>query len=191
VKLHQDFTDRLDLLDTAIRKVKKPGVQTSLYNAIWQFCNEKMRGVRGLRALVIITDGDDSVGQATLEEAIEIAQNTETVIFGISTKAGFSGVVTGVEMGQVKDKGDRTLEKLCEETGGRAFFTGDKLALERAFGRVAKELRSQYIVSYRPTNENYDGGFRRIEVKLARTRDGMKVRTRRGYRAIRRTTDAR
>jgi len=189
VTMRQDFTDKLDLLDTAIRKVKKPGVQTSLYNAVWQFCNEKMRGVRGLRALVIITDGDDSVGQTTLEEAIEIAQNTETVIFGISTKAGFSGVVTGVDMGQVKDKGDRTLEKLCEETGGRAFFTGDKLALERAFGRVAKELHSQYIVSYRPTNENYDGRFRRIEVKLARDRDGMKVRTRRGYRAIRRTTD--
>lgn len=189
VTMHQDFTEKLDLVDKAIRNVKKPGVQTSLYNAVWQFCNEKMRGVSGLRALVIISDGDDSVGQATLEEAIEIAQSTETMIFGISTKAGFSGVVAGVEMGQVKDRGDRNLEKLCEETGGRAFFTGDKLALERAFGRVAKELRSQYIVSYRPTNENYDGRFRRIEVKLARQRDDMKVRTRRGYRAIRRATD--
>ncbi len=190
VVLHQDFTEKLDLLDKAVNRIKKPGTQTSLYDAVWQFCDEKMRGVRGLRALVVITDGDDSYSRATLDEAIAIAQNTETMIFAISTKAGFSGVVAGVEAGQVKDSGDKKLERLAQETGGRAFFTGDKLALERSFRQIAQELRAQYIVSYRPTNENYDGGYRRIEVKLAGKRDGMKVRTRRGYQATRRTTAA-
>lgn len=190
VVLHQDFTEKLDLLDKAITKVKKTGEHTSLYDAVWEFCDQKMRGVSGLRALVIVTDGDDTYSRATLDEAIEIAQSTETLIFAISTKAGFSGVVAGVEAGQVKDSGDKKLERLCQETGGQAFFTGDKLALERAFGRVAKDLRSQYIVSYRPTNEVYDGSERRIEVKLVGKRDGMKVRTRRGYRATRRTTAA-
>jgi Ca-activated chloride channel family protein len=74
--------------------------------------------------------------------------------------------------------------KLCEETGGRAFFTGDSAALEQAFTRLANELRSQYVVTYKSTNERYDGQFRRIEVKLSESRDGMKVRTRRGYNAI-------
>ena len=186
VVLHQDFTQKLDLLDTAIDKIKDTGEHTSLYDAIWRFCDEKMRGTQGLRALVIVTDGDDTYSRATIDEAIEMAQNTETVIFAISTKAGFSGTVVGVEAGQVKDTGDKRLERICQETGGQAFFTGDRLALERAFRLVRERLHSQYIVSYRPSNENYDGSFRRIDVKLAGDRDGMKVRTRRGYRATRR-----
>ena len=184
VKLLQDFTDKLDLLDRAVYSVKKPGNQTSLYDAIWQFCDEKMRGVVGRRAIVVITDGDDTYSRARLSDAIDIAQRTETIIFAISTKAGFSGSVPGVEAGQVADSGDRNLEKLCEETGGKAFFTGDRLALERSFTRVAKELHSQYVVAYRPTNNVYDGSFRRIEVRLAPGRDGLRVRAKRGYTAV-------
>jgi VWFA-related protein len=84
----------------------------------------------------------------------------------------------------VSDKGDKDLERLCTETGGTAFFTGDQLALERSFTKISKELRSQYIVTYKPTNERYDGSFRQIEVRLAGNRDGMKVRAKRGYTAV-------
>jgi VWFA-related protein len=184
VNLLQDFTNKLDLIDKAIYSVKKPGKQTSLYDAVWMFCDEKMRSVPGRRALVIITDGDDTYSRATLRDAIDIAQRTETTIFAISTKAGFLGTVPGVEAGTVADRGDKDLEKLCEETGGQAFFTGDILALERAFTRVAKELRAQYVVTYRPSNNNADGSFRRIEVKLTNGRDGLKVRAKRGYTAV-------
>ena len=181
VRLLQDFTGKLDLLDKAIDGVKKPGRQTSLYNAIWQFCDEKMRNMPGRRALVVITDGDDTMGQATLREAIEMAQATETTIYAVSTKGGFLGSVPGVEAGQVADRGDRNLEKLCEETGGRALFTGDMLALERAFDKIRKELHAQYTITYIPTNKIYDGRERRIEVRLADKRDGLRVRTKRGY----------
>jgi Ca-activated chloride channel family protein len=184
ITLRQDFTDKLDMLDRAVDSVKKPGTQTSLYDAIWRFCDEKMRSVPGRRVIVVITDGDDTYSRATLNDAIDIAQRTETTVFAISTKAGFSGSVPGVEAGQVSDSGDRDLEKLCAETGGTAFFTGDVLALERSFTRISKELRSQYIVTYKPTNDQYDGSYRRIDVKLASGRDGMKLRTRRGYKAV-------
>lgn len=184
ITLRQDFTDKLDLLDRAVDSVKKPGTQTALYDAIWQFCDEKMRSAPGRRVLVIITDGDDTYSRATINDAIDIAQRTETTIFAISTKAGFSGTVPGVEAGQVSDRGDRDLEKLTAETGGTAFFTGDILALERSFTKISKELRSQYIVTYKPTNGRYDGSYRRVEVKLASGRDGMKIRTRRGYTAV-------
>ncbi len=185
IKLLQDFTSRLDLLDRAVNSVRRPGTQTSLYDAVWQMCDEKMRSLPGRRVLVIITDGDDTYSRATLRDAIDIAQRTETTIFAISTKAGFSATVPGVEAGQVADRGDRDIEKLCEETGGRAFFTGDMLALEQSFNRIRKELNSQYLITYRPTNERYDGSFRRIEVRLSGgSRDGMKVRTRRGYTAV-------
>lgn len=181
IELKQDFTTRLDLLDKAVNIKHTPGTNTALYDAIYEFCDQKMRGVRGLRALVIVTDGDDTYSRATMRDAIEIAQATETTIFAISTKAGISASVVGVEAGTVKDSGDKILEKLCEETGGRAFFTGDILALERSFLKIANQLRAQYIVTYRPTNERYDGARRKIEVKLANKKGGYKIRTREGY----------
>lgn len=185
VKLRQDFTDKLDQLDRAVYSVKKPGSQTSLYDAVYQFCDEKMRNIgAGRRVIVVITDGDDTYSRARLRDAIDIAQRMETIIFAISTKAGLSGAVPGVQMGQVQDEGDRSLVRLAEETGGKAFFTGDFLELERSFGKIADELRGQYLVTYKPTNDTYDGKFRQIEVKLASKRDGMKVRARKGYNAV-------
>ena len=188
VKLRQDFTDKIDLLERAVYAVKELGKQTALYDAVWQFCDEKMRSVQGRRVLVVITDGDDTYSRAELADAIDIAQRTETTIFAISTKAGFSGTVGGVQMGQVNDQADNRLTRLAEETGGAAFFTGDMIALERSLTRIAKELRTQYLLTYRSTNEQYDGSYRRIDVKLAASNRGdLKIRTKRGYKAI---TDA-
>jgi VWFA-related protein len=186
VSLRQDFTDKHDLLDRAVEKVKKPGSQTALYDAVWQFTDEKLRNVPGRRVIVVITDGDDTFSRAELQDAIDIAQRTETTIFGISTKAGFLGTVPGVEAGTVKDKGDKFLTQLCEETGGEAFFTGDMIALERAFKRISEELRTQYLITYRPANQNYDGRNRKIEVRFTdkEKEKKYKIRTKTSYRAI-------
>ena len=184
VTMLQDFTDRLDLLDKAVYGVKKMGKQTALYDAIWQFCDEKMRSVPGRRVLLIVSDGEDTYSRANIRDAIDIAQRTETTIFAISTKAGFIATVPGVEAGQVADKKDKDLQTLAEETGGAAFFTGDMLSLERSFTRISKELRAQYLVTYNPTNKNYDGTFRKIDVKLSDGHGDLKVRTKRGYKAI-------
>lgn len=187
IQLRQDFTDKLDLLDRAVDKVKKPGSQTALYDAVWQFADEKLRNVPGRRVIVIITDGDDTFSRAELKDAIDIAQRTETTIFGISTKAGFLGTVPGVEAGTIKDKGDKYLTQLCEDTGGEAFFTGDMIELERAFKRISEELRSQYLITYKPADQNYDGRERKIQVRLAdKEKAGKyKIRTKSSYRQIR------
>jgi VWFA-related protein len=184
INLRQDFTNKLDLLDKAVFSVKKTGNQTALFDAIWQFCDEKLRTVAGRRVLVVITDGEDTYSRANIRDAIDIAQRTETTIFAISTKAGFLSTVPGVEAGVVKDKKDRELTTLAEETGGVAFFTGDMLSLERSFTKISKELRAQYLVTYKPINDRYDGNFRKIEVKLAEGRKDLKVRTKNGYTAI-------
>lgn len=184
INLRQDFTDKLDLLDRAVFSVKQTGKQTALFDAVWQFCDEKLRTVAGRRVLVVITDGEDTYSRADIRDAIDIAQRTETTIFAISTKAGFISTVPGVEAGEVKDKKDRALVTLAEETGGVAFFTGDMLSLERSFTRISKELRAQYLVTYKPLNDRYDGSFRKIEVKLAEGRKDFKVRTKHGYKAI-------
>jgi Ca-activated chloride channel homolog len=184
INLRQDFTDKLDLVQRAVFGVKQLGNQTALYDAIWQFCDEKLRSAGGRRVLVVITDGDDTYSRADMRDAIDIAQRTETTIFAISTKAGFLSTVPGVEAGQVKDKGDRDLVTLADETGGMAFFTGDMLSLERSFTKISKELRAQYLVTYKPVNDRYDGSFRKIVVKLAEGRKDLKVRTKHGYKAI-------
>lgn len=187
VVLRQDFTDKLDLLDSAVDKVGKTGSQTALYDAVWEFTDEKLRNAPGRRVIVLITDGDDTFSRAELKDAIDIAQRTETTIFGISTKAGFLGSVPGVDAGTVKDKGDKFLTQLCEDTGGQAFFTGDMLELERAFKRISEELQSQYIITYKPLDQNYDGRVRKIEVKFTDKANEKRydIRTKSSYRAIR------
>ncbi|MEP6742010.1 MAG: VWA domain-containing protein [bacterium] len=184
INLRQDFTDKLDLLDRAVYGVKKTGNQTALFDAVWQFCDEKLRSVAGRRVMVIVTDGEDTFSHANIRDAIDIAQRTETTIFAISTKAGFLSTVPGVEAGEVKDQKDRDLVKLAEETGGVAFFTGDMLSLERSFTKISNELRAQYLITYKPLNDRYDGSFRKVEVKLAAGRGDLKVRTKHGYKAI-------
>jgi VWFA-related protein len=184
INLRQDFTNKLDLLDRAVESVKQTGNQTALFDAVWEFCNEKLRTAPGRRVMVVVTDGEDTYSRASIRDAIDIAQRTETTIFAISTKAGFLSAVPGVEAGEVKDKKDRELTTLAEETGGAAFFTGDMLSLERSFTKISKELRSQYLVTYKPVNDRYDGNFRKIEVRLAEGRKNLKVRTKNGYTAI-------
>jgi Ca-activated chloride channel family protein len=187
VNLRRDFTDKLDLLEKSIDEVKKVGSQTALYDAVWQFSDEKLRNAPGRRVIVLITDGDDTFSRAELNDAIDIAQRTETTIFGISTKAGFLGTVPGVEAGTVKDKGDKYLTQLCEETGGEAFFTGNMLQLEQSFQKISKELSSQYIITYRPANQNYDGRERKVEVRFtdkSKEKD-YRIRTKSSYRAVR------
>jgi Ca-activated chloride channel homolog len=184
VKLLQDFTNKLDLIDRAVFGVKKLGTQTALYDAIWQFCDEKLRSAAGRRVIVVVTDGEDTYSRADMRDAIDIAQRTETTIFALSTKAGFIATVPGVEEGQVKDKADRDLQRLADETGGVAFFSGDMLSLERAFNKIAKEIRGQYLITYKPLNDRYDGSTRQIEVKLTGGRKDLKVRTKRAYKAV-------
>jgi Ca-activated chloride channel homolog len=186
INLIQDFTDKLDLLDRAVDRVSKVGTQTSLYDAVYQFSDEKLRNAPGRRVVVLITDGDDTFSRAELSDAIDIAQRTETTVFAISTKAGFLGSVPGVEAGTVKDSGDSDLSRLCAETGGNVFFTGSMIELERAFSKISQELRSQYIVTYRPANQNYDGKKRKVEVRLIDKdkADKFKISTKTEYRAV-------
>jgi len=180
IELHQDFTNRLDLLTRAIDRVKAAG-ETRLYDAIYQVCEEKMFASSGRRrAMVIISDGDDTISDKQLDDAIDLAQRSETVVFVISTKAGG---FFGVQGGTVARREDKNLKRLAEDTGGRVFFTAEVIELERSFTRIAIELRSQYILSYSPSNEKFDGKFREIEIRLPNHKN-LRIRAKRGYAAI-------
>jgi Ca-activated chloride channel family protein len=182
VELHQDLTDRPDLLTQAIDKVKAQG-GTRMYDAIYSICEEKMMASTSLgrrHAMVVITDGEDTESQRELKDAIDIAQRSETTVYVISTE---SGGLFGAQAGLVGRKGDKDLKLLAEETGGRAFFTADLAELGKSLDGIARELRSQYLIAYEPTNGNYDGKYRQVEVKLPKRKD-LKARTKKGYMAV-------
>jgi Ca-activated chloride channel homolog len=182
VELHQDLTDSLDLLTQAIDKVKAQG-GTRMYDAIYGICEEKMMASTSLgrrHAMVVITDGSDTESERDLKDAIDIAQRSETTVYVISAE---SVGLFGAQAGLVGRKEDKDLKQLAEETGGRAFFTADMAELGKSLDGIARELRSQYLIAYEPTNGNYDGKYRQVEVKLPKRKD-LRARTKRGYTAV-------
>jgi Ca-activated chloride channel homolog len=182
VELHQDFTNRMDLLTQAIDKVKAQG-GTRMYDAIHGVCEEKMMAPTSLgrrHAMVVITDGEDTESERELKDAIDVAQRSETTVYVISTESGGS---FGAQLGLVDRKEDKDLKRLAEETGGRAFFTADVAELGKIFDGIARELRSQYLIAYEPSNGAYDSKYRQVEVRLPKRKD-LKARTKKGYTAV-------
>ncbi|MGQ9898069.1 MAG: VWA domain-containing protein [Acidobacteriota bacterium] len=185
VQLRQDFTDDTNLLSKAIMEVKASG-DTALYDAIYRVCEEKMYNVPTPRKIIIvITDGADTASEHTLEEAIEIAQRYEVLIFGISTRnAGFFGTGAGMVAGE----DDADLRKLCIRTGGDVAFPQKVIDLERAFQRIDQAARRYYLLSYEPQDPDTPG-YRKIEVRVV-TRKNVKVKARDGYVVRRRANSA-
>ena len=163
IELHQDFTDNLELLIRAIRKLKAGGF-TKLYDGVYRVIEEKMATLSGddaRRIIVVLSDGADTASEHTLKETIEMAQGHDVTIFGISTK-NFKGITSGM----TENADDKELRRLCESTGGQIFLPSQKTELFRAFTQVAEDLRQEYVLFYKPDNQNQSGKRREIKVKL-------------------------
>lgn len=174
VSLVQDFTNDPNKLAKQIRTVRAAG-GTALYDAIYLSCDEKLIRETGRKAIVILSDGDDTASKLAFEPALEMALRAETIIFSISvSRGGFFGVGT--------DKaGDKILRRLAEETGGQALFPFKVEDLEDSFHQINQELRSQYSIGYLSSNSRRDGAYRKVEVKVAEK--GLKLNYRKGYYA--------
>ena len=126
------------------------------------------RGVRGRRALILLSDGDDTASHIPFESALEYAQRSGVVIYTV-----------GLDVGRLKAGIRKKLTALAEETGGRVFFISEAEELSGVYSEIEDELRSQYFLAYPPDRPGGDGKFRTIEVKA---RDGkLRARTIRGY----------
>jgi Ca-activated chloride channel family protein len=170
----QDFTDDTEKLAQGVRQLR-PGGGTALYDALYFACRDKLlKGPQNgpsRRAIILLSDGEDNQSHVTREEAIEMAQRAEAIIYTISTNVSGS-----------KGAGDKVLERMADATGGRAFFPFQIRDVTNAFGEIQEELRSQYAVSYKPADFKSDGHFRTIEI-VASDRKNYRVRARRGYYA--------
>jgi VWFA-related protein len=170
----QDFTDDTEKLAHGVRELR-PGGGTAMYDALYYACRDKLlkQPQKGpvRRAIILLSDGEDNQSHVTREEAIEMAQRADAIIYTISTN------VSGT-----KGAGDKVLERMADATGGRAFFPFQIRDVTNAFAEIQDELRSQYDVSYKPADFKSDGHFRTIEI-VANDRKNFRVRARRGYYA--------
>jgi VWFA-related protein len=171
----QDFTDKVQLLSAGVNQLTDGG-GTALYDAVYNACKEKLlrehsdHPVR--KAIIILSDGEDNQSEVTRAQAIEMAQRAEVLIYAISTDD--SGLIL---------RGDKSLEDLASATGGRAFFPFKMKDITHSFAAIEDELRSQYVVSYKPSNFDTDGRYRSIEITALKK--DFQVRARRGYYAPR------
>jgi len=167
----QDFTDNVQLLSNGIHRMQDGG-GTALYDAIYKACKEKFLKDRpehpARKAIVVVSDGEDNQSEVSRAQAIEMAQRAEVIIYAISTDD--SGLVL---------RGDKVLEQLAAATGGRAFFPFKMKDMTHSFAAIEDELRSQYVVSYKPADFDADGRYRSIEISALKK--DFQVRARKGY----------
>jgi Ca-activated chloride channel homolog len=189
----QPFTSDPGLLRDQIVQTRAGG-GTAIYDAIYDACEKQLSHpprppgdqpdiVR--RVMILISDGDDNLSQRTRAEAIEMAQRTSVVIYTISTSTQW------IQLSQTDpDKlasrkthlteGDKILQDLADETGGRAFYPYHVDDLDQSFQDIGDELRNQYSIAYMPTNYVLDGRYHRIRIDVP-DHKGYQVRARRGY----------
>jgi Ca-activated chloride channel homolog len=189
----QGFTGDTGALRDQILKTRAGG-GTAVYDAIIEACTRELSHpprppgdqpdvVR--RVMVLISDGEDNLSTHTRAEAIEMAQRTSVVIYTISTSIQWvtlddpSKEKTGNRKYHLTD-GDKILQQLAEETGGRAFYPYHVDDLDQSFQDIGEELRNQYSISYNPSNHGIDSKFHKIRIETPE-HSGYQVRARRGY----------
>lgn len=171
----QDFTNDIDKLTAGVRTIR-PGGGTAMWDAVYFACREKLLKEKNTgpvrRAIILVSDGDDNQSRVLRQEAIEMAQRAEVIIYAISTN-----------LSNIKDTGDKNIQILADATGGRAFFPFKLHDLADAFNEIQGELRSQYSISYKPESLVANGQFRPIMITTGNKK--LKVRARKGYFAPR------
>jgi VWFA-related protein len=169
VNLVQDFTQNQGSLVGALKSLRAGG-DTSLYDAVYLAAEEKLRYEAGRKVMVVISDGEDTASIVSKEEAIEAAQKSDTLIYGIGVRGRRS-------LGGFGD-----LERFAEQTGG-AFFSprAEFKEIQETFRKIGRDLSGQYSLAYSPTDKRKDGTFRKIEIEC--NKRGIRIRARRGYYA--------
>ena len=200
VTLEQGFTESIERLRWAIDKVEfvppsgyigggivvptTPPISgtnqimaaaTAIWDAVWATSNELLSesAEHTRRAIILLTDGDDTISQMNMHDAIERAQKAEVLVYAIGIGDRYNFNVN-----------ESALRKITDQTGGRAYFPRNERELREAFTQIQHDLREQYLVAYSPTNKVRDGSYRRIQVEIINPelrKENLKLNYRQGY----------
>ena len=173
-ELQADLSGDLEHLTRVIRQLRAGG-GTSLYDAIFYACRDKLGQDQPRhsfrRAIVVLSDGEDNQSRYTRDQALEMAQKEDVVIYTISTN-----------ISRAETDGDKVLRYYAAETGGVAFFPLKAEDLSQSFENIANELRHQYSILYSPVPLKTDGSYHEVQI-VVKDRANLVVRARRGYYA--------
>jgi VWFA-related protein len=172
VFLLQSLTTNKKALHNAITSTSALG-GTALYDAL-HASYRRIRGIEGRKAIILLTDGDDTASKFSFKRILDEAKISDVIIYPIGLRTS----VLDLDLRHV-------LKTLAEQTGGRAYFPDKVSELQGVYEEINRELKSQYYITYEPSNGTWDGRWREIELK-APGKD-VEIRTRRGYYAVRKT----
>lgn len=167
VFLIQDLTSDKRALKEAITSTESIGA-TAVYDAL-HAAYRKLHGIQGRKAIVILTDGDDTASQLGFDRVLEEAKSESVLVYAIGLGSSFGS--------------GKSIKDFPDVTGGRSFFVKKASELASVYAKIAEELRKQYYLTYSTTNQTWDGRW--IEVQVKTRSDKLKVRARKGYFAVR------
>jgi VWFA-related protein len=179
--LAQDFSNDPELLSRGVQRLSIRGA-TALYDAVVAACRKLVvHPERDMvaRVLVVLSDGQSNAGRASLEEAIDIAEQAQVVIYTINTN--YQPIRDDYDPHDLE--GSNNLRRLADQTGGLMLIPTSPKQVGQAFATIAHELRSRYAIAYRPADFKADGRYRQIIIRARWRGKKLKVRARKGYYA--------
>jgi VWFA-related protein len=171
VELQHGYTDNPSVLVSALTRIQ-PGGGTRMYDALQSVLQQYLNGPEERKTIILLSDGDDRFSRRSLNDIVHLAYRSNVSIYAISTNS------IGRRPNEA-DRSDQALLSLADQTGGLALFPKSAVKLDSHFEKLAKELRSQYTIGYRSTNEEQNGTFRAIHIETNNSH--YVVRTRAGY----------
>jgi len=180
--LDQDFTKNTRELDRSLSEIT-PNGNTSLYDAVFLAAKHiKENGYHEKKVLLIISDGEDNHSKYKLNQVLQTIRESKIIVYSIGLLSADSSNSSSYSFA---DEGRKALKQLAEVTGGAAYFPANTCEVEHVCQRIARELRNQYTIGYKPSNDKLDGSWRKTIVKVnpPKTVPKVKIRTKQGYYA--------
>ena len=175
--LDQDYTSKIPQLKEALERIESRG-GTALYDALVASADHLMKTARlEKKALLVVTDGEDNASRESLEAAVRrISVDGGPTVYTIG--------ILGEEGRRAEKVAKRALRIMAEQTGGVSFFPKDLSEVDAISNQVARDIRNQYSIGYKPSNPQSQGGYRTVKVEArANGYKNLQVRTRSGYYA--------
>ncbi|MCX7639764.1 MAG: VWA domain-containing protein [Pyrinomonadaceae bacterium] len=182
-RLEHPLTGNVSSLISTLENLGKPSGATALFDTVIQ-ASEYLRDFNGKRVILIVSDGDDNISNATLEDTIRTVLKNDCVVYVIMTSDFENFKRTGRREKSANVTflmAERRMQKLSLETGGAVYSPFDENEMQQAFQQISSEILQQYILNYYPEVENFSaGGIRNLSVRV-RDRSDLALRFRKSY----------
>lgn len=173
IEIVQDFTTSKSSLNSALDNLFVEGGQTALIDAVYltakrveQYQNTQKKDDVKLRTLILVSDGDDRGSTYKEEELFDLLRESNVQIYAVGFVNSLSKE-SDADTPSRQEKAKTFLTRLAQETGGKVYFPDSTDEIIQIASDISSELRTQYLISFTPTNENRDGTFRKIKVLIA------------------------